>query len=269
MSPDFIRGVCIGVILGGLTAVTAVAQIARPPASTQETQTELERFVQKEAEAIEGRLKAGTLGALNLGTNQAITRWDLAVRQWKREKDSGAAPLLAEGVLFDCLGRLQGIYTRQVGGEVSRPLFADMAAARPARAVKSFDAALKLDPHLLEARVRRARLRAIEEPEASRELERIADSAQPPPFAYLAAMSRAETARSQLDTTGAIHWYQRALQLHPTSTAATIGLGVLKGAVIALDNLDAKDPYYSYPCRVLTSDVDAELARRIRDTVSK
>ena len=230
----------------------------------------LECRAQQYAEQVEDRLKGTLLGSLSLEANRAIARWDLAVRTWKREKGAGAAPLLAEGVLFDCLGRLQGVKTRVLSSEQPVPFFPDLAAARPGRAVKAFNAALKLDPLLVEARMRAARIRSLNDASAARELEQIADDHKQPVFAYLAAISRAEAARAQRDAAAAagIQWYQRALQVHPRSTAATIGLASLKSpAVLSLDGLDTEDLYYTYPCRILTTDVDQALSARTRNVV--
>jgi hypothetical protein len=164
-------------------------QLGPPPTQAQEIQKQLEDDALKRAQEAADRAKATTLGSLNPDANRAITRWDLAVRLWKREKGAGAAPLLAEGVLFDCLGRLQGVMTRQVSSEEPRPFFTDLAAARPARATKAFDAALKLNPLMVEARLRAARIRSLKDSRAALELERLADETSGSLFAYLAAMS--------------------------------------------------------------------------------
>lgn len=78
-------------------------------------------------------------------------------------------------------------------------------------------------------------------------------------------MSRAEFASSGGETAAAIQWYQRAIELHPRSVAASIALYILNAKdEIALSQLDDADPYYSYPCRILTAAVDAELTERMR-----
>jgi hypothetical protein len=231
----------------------------------QDRQRMLECSAQQHAEQLADRLKGTLVGSLTPQANQVIARWDFAVRTWKREKGAGAAPLLAEGVSFDCLGRLEGVKTRILSSEQATPFFSDLAAARPGRAVTAFNAALKLDPRLVEARMRAARIRSLKDTSAARELEQIADDEEHPVFAYLAAISRAQVAQIRRDVTGGIHWYQRALQIHPLSTAATIGLGSLKSsAALPLDGLDTGDLYYTYPCRILTTDVDQALSARTR-----
>jgi tetratricopeptide (TPR) repeat protein len=241
-----------------------------PPPYALETQERLKTLAQRSAQELADRVKATTAGALGAEANLAIRRWDAAIQAWKREKDSGAAPLLAEGVLFDCLSRLQGVKTRLVSTEVSVPYFADLAAKRPGRAVKSFDAALRTDPDLVEARMRAARIRARSDPNAVRELERLAESQTGTPFAYLAAIARAEVASQQDDAAAAIRWYERALVIHPRSVAATIALGVLMPArARSFAALDSADLYYRYPCVVLTASVDAALAERLQAVVSR
>src|SRR5262249_18673919 len=141
---------------------------------------------------------------------------------------------------------------------------------RPKRAAKAFDAALKLDPNLVEARLRAARIRAQANAGAALELERLAQTAGESPFAYLAAMSRAEVAQAHHDGAGATHWYERALELEPRSTAATIALGTRKStAALSFSTLDPLDSYYSYPCTILTPDIDIALSARLRSTVRK
>jgi tetratricopeptide (TPR) repeat protein len=196
---------------------------------------------------------------------------DTAIKLWKKEPRAGAAPLLAEGVLLDCLGRLQGVTTRLVSTEVPLPPpFTAVAERRPSRAARAFDAALKIDPHLIEARMRAARIRAPSDSDAVLELERVTEDQTGSPFPYLAAISRAEVALAQKDSPAAIRWYQRALELNPRSSAATIALSVLTpGAPLVFDTLDTTDLYYTYPCRVLTSEVDAALAERVRTVVLK
>jgi tetratricopeptide (TPR) repeat protein len=193
------------------------------------------------------------------------------VRLWKRERDSGAAPLLAEGVLLDCLSRLVGVAVRRpLPGEKALPVATSYAAQRRKAAERAFDAALRIDPKLIEARMRRARLGVVADPAAARELEAIAGDQSPMPFSYLAAVSRAVLAHREGDGADAVRWYERALELHPRSTAATIGLAVLKTtAAFSFDGLDPDDLYYTYPCLVMTPGVAPALAERVQRVVVK
>ena len=180
------------------------------------------------------------------------------------------APLLVEGVLFDCLGRLEGVNTLVLKLEESQPVFADLAAARPARAARAFDAALKIDPHLIEARLRVSRIRAMSDPHAMVALENIARDEAASPFGYLAAMSRAFAAQTQHDAAVAIRWYERSLELNPRSTAAAFALSALKPAsALSFEALDAHDLYYDYPCRILTPGVGAAVSTRMTNVVVK
>jgi hypothetical protein len=202
------------------------------------------------------------MGTLNVAESHAYRRLERTVQAWKKEKGTGAGALLAEGVLFDCLSRLHGIVTMELGSEEPVPFFLDLAAQRPGRASKAFQAALKVDPSLTEARLRDARIRADTDLDARKQLEQL--SGETGLIAYLAAMSRAETARSLNDAAGARRWYERAVALFPNAPAPRIGLAALApGDAVPFDRLDRTDPYYSYPCVVLTAPVHAELARRM------
>lgn len=224
----------------------------------------------KSAQELGDRAKRATLGILNDDANLEFRRLGEAVRLWKKEKDAGAAPLLAEGVLFDCLGRLQNVKTRPLLYEEWGGPYADTAALRLIRANKAFDAALKVDPGLIEARMRGARIRGSEDSRAALELERIAQGTSVSPFAYLAAISRAAIAHAKHDIASATRWYERALELNPQSTAAAIGLGSLRpAALLSFNAIDADDLYYTYPCTVLTAKVNAALSVRVQNVALK
>ncbi|HKW03230.1 MAG TPA: hypothetical protein VJN96_25615 [Vicinamibacterales bacterium] len=254
----------------GATAGAQLPPLRVPQTKTEEIQKVVDDLAVSKAGEVADRTRPWILGSLPSAANVTFLRWGQAVQLWKKEKRAGAAPFLAEGVLFDCLGRLQGVKTMIVGKEEARPIFADLAADRPKRAVKEFDAALKLDPNLIEARLRAARIRAPEDARAALELERLAQTAGEPPFAYLAAISRAEVAQAHRDGAGATHWYERALELEPQSTAATIALSALKPtAALPFGTLGPRDSYYSYPCTILTADIDLALSARLRSQVFK
>jgi tetratricopeptide (TPR) repeat protein len=213
--------------------------------------------------------KGWQVGQLHPEAFLAFRRWGEAVRLWKKEKGAGAAPLLAEGVLFDCLSRLQGVKT--VGFQDEGPGRLDiLEARRPARAARAFDAALKIDPQLIEARMRAARIRASEDSRAAVTLETIARDGTRPSFSYLSAISRAALAHAQSDSVTALAWYERALALNPQSTAAAIAISALRPArPLSFDALGTDDLYYSYPCTILTPDVASALLQRIRNVVLK
>ena len=248
-------------LCGGLGLVLS-AQIPRPPASVVTEATERVRDTAlRHGEAVADRSKV-IMGTLNAAEARSFHRWDRTVQAWKKEKHSGAAALLSEGVLFDCLSRLHGILTGELRSEVSVPYFLDLAARRPGRASKAFQSALRIDPNLTEARFRDARIRADRDPGARQQLEELGNSTGA--IAYLAAMSRAETARTLRDAAGAQRWYERAVVLSPTAPAPRVGLAALRpGMAVPFETLDRTDPYYSYPCVVLTAPVHADLSRRM------
>ena len=263
-------GLCASMVAlsngAGIDAQRPSSGTAPPPT----VQKQAEDFASMKVEELTARARGWTLGTLHPEADQLFQRWDAAVRQWKKERGAGAAALLAEGVLFDCLGRLEGVKTLVVSSEFPLPAFADLAAQRPARAAKAFDAALKIDPHLIEARMRTARIHAIKDVRADLDLEKIANDETESPFPYLAAISRAALAQSNHDAASAIRWYERSLQLNPRSTAASIGLSTLKPTMsVRFESLDPNDPYYTYPCTVLTSSAATALAERINKVVMK
>ena len=256
-----------------LLTAGAVGEYLEQLQSAQQLQ-EIQKLVNDKAESeakwLADRARATTLGSLSGRGTSTFSNWNRAVQLWKKEKGAGAAPLLAEGVLFDCLGRLQGVRTLLVGNEAPVQFFADLAADRPTRAAKAFDAALKLDPNLTEARLRAARIRAPKDARAALELERLAQTPSAGPFSYLAAMGRAEAAQAHRDAAGATRWYERALELEPRSTAATIALSALKpAAAVPFDALGTHDPYYTYPCTILTPSVERAWSARVADSVRR
>jgi len=240
--------------------------------STRITEDAAKREAFAEARALEqaGLLRNELLGSLNADDGLAFRRWGVAVSKWKEEKGAGAAPLLAQGILFDCLSRLAGVQTPGVVSEVAEPNYFSMARKRPALALKAFDGALKIDPGLIEARMRAARIRALSDAKSARDLERIAADPAMAPFSYLAAVSRAEVARGQHDAMAAILWYKKARELQPGSSAAAIALGSLETADARSSRaVGTKDLYYSYPCTILSPNIEAALAERIRTVVLK
>lgn len=248
-----------------------------PPATqTQGIQQKVESLAQKTLEEF-AMLAKRTTGFLDPAAGLAFRRTGEAVRLWKKEKGAGAAPLLSEGILLDCLGRLEGVTMRPLLNEFGadeedhQPWgLPNAAATRRKGAIKAFDAALKIDPRLVEARMRGARLRAPNDSRAALELEELAQQQAAAPFAYLAAISRAAVAETRRDVVGAIHWYERALTLNPRSTAAAIALSALKpAAALPFEGLDPSDVYYTYPCTVLTPGVSAALDDRVQKVVLK
>lgn len=240
-----------------------------PQTFTQEAQKRAEELAQRSAEEAARFAKGWQVGQLRPEAVQTFVRWEAAVQLWKKEKGAGAAPLLAEGVLFDCLSRLQGVKT--IGFKEEGPGRLDIIEAkRPARAEKAFAAALKSDPRLIEARLRAARIRAQEDSRAAVELETIANESAQYPFSYLSAVSRAAVAHGKSDSVTALAWYERALALNPKSTAAAIAISALRpGQPVSFEALGADDLYYSYPCTILTPDVAGALVDRVRKVALK
>jgi len=242
--------------------VGAQMQVRLPPDRVAGVQSGLETRTEKAAEELRKHVEGNRLGQLSSKEVLSFYRWGLAVRTWKKERGAGVAPLMAEGVLMDCLSRLRGLkgFPLQPG----RGILREIAGQYGKDAVKAFDAALKIDPNQMEARMRRARLRATTDVRALVDLEAVANDAAGSPLSYLAAISRAAIAHNNGDTTSAIRWYGRARALHPRSTAAAVGLHALTPDAQPFEGLDTDDLYYTYPCTVLTPGVQAQVAARVK-----
>jgi tetratricopeptide (TPR) repeat protein len=266
-----LRSTLLVVTTVGLTSVALPARQStqNPPGSVvaQADARSKDEALNTYGPALADRSKA-IMGTLNVTDARFYRRWDLVVQAWKKEKNTSPDALIAEGVLFDCLSRLHGILTGVLGSEAAVPYFLDLAAQRPKRASKAFQAALKRDPHLTEARFRDARIRADKDADARAQLEQL--STEPGPMGYLATMSRAETARARDDDDGARRWYERAIARLPGAPAPHFGLaGLTPGSAVPFDTLQPTDPYYTYPCTVLTESASVELSRRMRTPVAK
>lgn len=266
MGRKLITSVAVALFVGLSMGHTVVLADHQSYEELQKIRAFVEGLVERQSEAVAARMKGFARGALSNDAARAFIRWDATNVRWKRERGSGAAPHLAEGVMWDCLSRMNGVVTPpMVSAEQLGGYYEDKERARPGLAVKAFDRALKLDSTLVEAQFRRARIRAATDVEAVKELERLADRDADQTIRYLSAISRAEAAVSQKELATAVHWYERALALHPRSTAATIGLSLLAPTPsFELEQLDGSDPYYRYPCRILTAAIDRELTRRVQ-----
>lgn len=245
---------------------------AQVSVATQESK--LEALVRESAETVAARARY-SLGTIHPEGLLAFRRWMLAVTAWRQDAPDGAAAALAEGVLFDCLGRT--IYRDQglghtvylmtdftFGREADRRFEKLALPNRLEYAASVLENAYETDPRLTESKFRAARIRALTSDDAAVDLEAIATLQDAPLLAYLAAVSRGAMAHGKGDTQAALRWYKRALELHSRSTAATAGVATLDSrSSVEFDALDPNDPYYSYPCRVLTPPVATELSRRL------
>jgi len=241
-------------------------QVRLPQTQAAKVQSDIETLANQKAEELRTHAGANRLGRLSLEDERTFHILGLAVQAWKKERGAGSAPLLAEGVLLDCLSRLRAV--RGFPLATGRGMWmGDYATQHATDAARAFDAALKIDSNLIEARMRRARIRGTNEADALAELEAVANDAAGSPLSYLAAVSRGAIAHGKGDPASAVHWYDRALALHPRSTAATIGLRALGTGARSLEGLDTEDLYYTYPCTVLTPGVQADLLQRVSKVV--
>ena len=254
------RTVAVGLFL----CAQAVVRAQLPPQTLRaEAQQRTDRTAIEEAQKAE-LILAGRLGAIRNDALAAMIPWSRAATAWKNEKQPGAGPHLAAGVLMDCLSRIRDVGTPFFAGDPMTPFPSDLAGQRAKRAADEFDAAVKANPSLIEARLRRARIRAPKDRSAAAELERIANDDGAYPYSYIASISRAEVARAAHDDAASERWYRRALVLQPRSAAASIGLSTMSpGQSLPLEATGPADPYYEYPCTILTPDVAAALATRM------
>jgi hypothetical protein len=235
-----------------------------PPQSVRaDAQQRTDREAIAEAQKAE-LILAGRLGALRRDALAAMIPWSRAAAAWKSESHPGAGSHLASGVVMDCLSRIRDVKTPLFADDPMTPFPSDLAGQRAKRAADEFDAAVKAEPSLIEARLRRARIRAPKNRSAIAELELIANEGNEYPFSYIAAISRAEIAQAAHDDAAVESWYRRALVLYPQSAAAAIGLSTLsRSPALPLASAGSRDLYYEYPCTVLTPAVATALAGRL------
>jgi hypothetical protein len=266
-SPARLVKLFAGVVIAGGGSLSGGA--ASQPAIAQ-GQAQLEKLVRESTDASAARAR-DWLGNMHPEAQLAFRKWTLAVQSWQKEETAGPEATLAEGVLFDCLGRTTYLYTRFTSGPAVDRRFQNLGTAdRLGRAATLFEKSLKADPSLLEARFRALRIRALTDSKAALELERLATSQMDAEVSYLAAVSRAVIASGRGDTPTAIRWYEYALTLHTRSTAATVGLSALRPEEpLHFESLDSNDPYYNYPCRILTPSVATQLAERLAKLPAK
>lgn len=259
----FLHPLAVFVLLGA----GANTQVRLPQGQSTGGQSAVETFIEARAEELRTHAESTRLGRLSLEDERSFYILGLVVRDWKNERGAGVAPLMAEGVLLDCLSRLRGVRGFPLVSGRSMFWTGDYASQHGSNAAKAFDAALKIDPNQVEARMRRARIRGTNDARARAELEAVANDASGSPLSYLAAVSRGVIAHRTGDSDTAVRWYERARALHSRSTAAAVGLRALGADARSLQGLDADDLYYTYPCTVLTPGVHAELVQRGRKAV--
>lgn len=211
---------------------------------------------------------AALVGQLTPEAEKAFQEWELTVLAWQREPNSGAGAELASGVLYDCLTRLRNVWPPALSDHKDILVWS-IPEKRVKQATEALKSALRLEPTLTEAQFRLDRLLAPKVRSAAIDLQRLAaDSTSP--FNYLAAMTLAEIASSHKDSQTAERWYDRSIALFPGSTAARISLSALRPSAERPFATELhEDPYYEYPCRVLTPSVAAALAQRLRTGVRK
>jgi len=226
------------------------------------------QYNQREDEALVKHIGA-LVGQLTPEAEKTFQAWELAVNGWRKEPQSGAEAALAAGVLFDCLTRLRDVWPPSLSDHKDILVWS-IPDKRVKQAAEALKTAADLDGTLVEARFRFDRIRGAKDRAAVSDLERLAMAPAEPPYGYLAAVSRAEVALGSGDSVGAERWYSRAIALFPDSTAARIALGALGSRGEApRESTNHADPYYDYPCRVMTPAVANALAARIRASVSK
>ena len=200
-----------------------------------------------------------------------IRRWDAALEAWLGEPGEHADAELAHGALFECLARYgSNVWTPAVNGEPghSRKPFILAPAdskGRPGRALKALGRARTLDPSLTEAALRQLHVGTMQgDRTAATELEAFAGSAAPGSQRYVAAILRARVAQENKDWPAAARWFEEAARIHAPGVAARIALGVYRGEAEREPWPDqTADPFYTFPCRLLTPAVAAALESRM------
>jgi hypothetical protein len=193
--------------------------------------------------------------------------WSEALKQWRHEADS--APLqLARGVLFDCAAH------RQRNDILFPPASHDVAGNSACRYVlqahcaeeaeKSFARAVRLDPTLLEARLRLAAARSERNGEGDADLQAVFDTADAPPsFRYLAGIFLGKAAYARHDAKGAAVWFAKAAGIDPQWTVAPLlraAAGDAPPPALRTAADGSTDPWYPYRCEILTATVRGTLS---------
>jgi hypothetical protein len=212
---------------------------------------------------------AALVGQLTPEADKAFQAWELTVLAWQKEPESGASAALASGVLYDCLTRLRNVWPPALSDH-KNILVWSIPEKRVNQATDALKSALRLEPTMTEARFRLNRLLAPKVRSAALELQRLAADPTTSPFNYLAAMTLAEIASSNKDPQSAERWYERSLALFPGSIAARVALSALRPSAEKPFVTELhEDPYYEYPCRVMTPAVAAAFAQRLRTGARK
>jgi len=207
---------------------------------------------------------AALVGQLTPEAEKTFQTWERAVLAWQKEPESGVGAKLASGVLYDCLTRLHNVWPPALSDHKDILVWA-IPEKREKQAIEALRSALRLDPDNPEARFRLDRLLAPKVRSATMDLQRLAADASTTPFDYLAAMTLAEIASSTKDPQSAERWYERAVALFPRSTAARIALSALRPSAEKPFVTELhEDPFYEYPCRVMTPAVSVALSQRLR-----
>jgi len=224
-----------------------------------------------------------------------LTRWGLGVQAWLRDEPDSAGAQLARGVLLECLaspGRPAdaslAMLSRQdrdacgvdLGRTEVRPgmvvWYPDLPAGTrcgvPAR--QAYEAALRRTP-LPEARLRLAHLTLQQSgkplpSEQRQELRALAGQDLGRPLSYLTWLFLGRDSERRGDANGADEAFGAAIAVEPRwSSARTAAASArfergdfdaartLLGAGAELTD----DPWYSYPCRILTGEVRDALDR--------
>ena len=214
-----------------------------------------------------------------------VVLWGRALKPWLRETPGDPRALTAYGGFLECLiSRLSDSGGYKAYLEEFPPIergcvIASSVGGRHDYCFKpvkeAFEKALKVAPDMKEARLRLAGLQLrsgkAEAVAARRTLEALATDSSDRLIQYLAylLLGTHELATSAPDLSAAAGWFKSATVVNPTWLSARLGFAAVEarhgriGENFSMSSAP-DDPWYSFPCRVLDSDIAAALAARAR-----
>jgi hypothetical protein len=200
--------------------------------------------------------------------------WSEVVRHWNRHDDPGARALVA-GALMDCASHSTPSATwfplghDDIGGNTHCRSGNPASCTR--EALRQYAEALKANPALDEARLRSLYLRDARAPEEFKEAAQISQGSSNADVRYIARLMLGQWELTAGHTEAARAWFTAARTLNEHGIAPLIGLAAVDSPAsvndlrVAITAPTHEDPWYRFPCIVLTPQVQAEVLRRMTE----
>jgi hypothetical protein len=255
--------------LSAVVLVTVHAQAPRPlPASVPE----------RLGRAILGFERAQADPSVAGMMDVALARWGFAVQWWLAAAHGDPGARLASGVLLECVAHRAGtgLISQNMLPEAARGRcmsFSPSDCHRQARRVYARVIAEKKERAATpEIALRVARLESLDDPRRGQEtLRELAGSSGDARMKYLATLFLGASAEARREIDAARSAYREAMRIDPRWSSARFAAATLsvRAGDIPRDALvqpsvdeGPPDPYYGYPCTILTASVATELESR-------